>query len=130
MTSAGLAAIDLAVANGTWTASEASDGAAPITVAFTIKNTGAVAGAEVGQVYLGIPVAGQPPKRLVGFKKVHLQPGQSQRVSIVIDPAATNHPLSVWDYCTRGFVVRSGDYTVYVGNSSEDTPLTATMTVR
>ncbi len=108
----------------------AADGTAPITVAFTVTNTGPVAGAEVGQVYLGIPVAGQPPKRLVGFQKVRLEPGQSQRVSIVIDPAATNHPLSVWDYCTRGFVVRPGEYTVYVGNSSENTPLTATVTIR
>ena len=55
----------------------------------TVTNTGPVAGAEVGQVYLGIPVEGQPPKRLVGFKKVYLEPGQSQRVSVVIDPAAS-----------------------------------------
>ena len=108
----------------------AADGAAPITVAFTVTNTGKVAGAEVGQVYLGIPVTGQPPKRLVGFKKVHLQPGESQRVSLVIDPAATNHPLSVWDYCTASFVVRPGAYTVYVGSSSENTLLTATVTIR
>ena len=107
-----------------------NDGTQPITVAFTVTNTGSVAGAEVGQVYLGIPVKGQPPKRLVGFKKVYLQPGESQRVSIVIDPAATNHPLSVWDYCVQGFVVKPGAYTVYVGNSSEDTPLTATVTVK
>ncbi len=107
-----------------------NDGTQPITVEFTVKNTGKVAGAEVGQVYLGIPVAGQPPKRLVGFKKVTLQPGESQRVSIVIDPAATNHPLAVWDYCSGSFAVKPGDYTVYVGSSSEDTPLTATVTVK
>ncbi len=106
------------------------DGTAPITVAFTVTNTGPVAGAEVGQVYLGIPVKGQPPKRLVGFKKVHLEPGQSQRVSIVIDPAATNHPLSVWDYCVQGFVVKPGEYTVYAGNSSDNTPLTATIMIK
>jgi hypothetical protein len=35
----------------------------------------------------------------------------------------------VWDDCTRGFVVRPGKYTVYAGSSSEDTPLTATVTV-
>jgi len=106
-----------------------NDGTQPITVAFTVTNTGKVAGAEVGQIYLGIPVEGQPPKRLVGFKKVHLQPGESQRVSIVIDPAATNHPLSVWDYCSQGFIVKPGEYTVYAGNSSDNTPLTATVTV-
>ena len=107
----------------------ATDGAAAITVTFTVTNTGHVAGAEVGQVYLAVPGEGQPPKRLVGFKKVHLAPGESQRVSIVIDPAATNHPLSVWDCSTRDFVVKPGEYKVYVGNSSEDTPLTATVVI-
>ena len=106
-----------------------SDGTAPVTVEFTLTNTGPVAGAEVGQVYVDIPAEGQPPKRLVGFKKMHLEPGQSQRVSIVIDPAATNHPLSVWDACTRGFVVKPGEYTVYAGNSSENTPLVAKLVV-
>ncbi len=107
----------------------ATTGAAPITVEFTVTNTGPVAGAEVGQVYLGIPSEGQPPKRLVGFKKVHLEPGESQRVSIVVDPAATNHPLSVWDNCTRGFVVKPGEYKVYAGNSSENTSLAATVVI-
>jgi beta-glucosidase len=107
----------------------ASSGAAPITVAFTLTNTGPVAGAEVGQVYLGIPVEGQPPKRLAGFQKVYLQPGESKRVQIVIDPAATNHPLSVWDVAAHEFVVKPGEYTVYAGNSSENTPLVATVSV-
>lgn len=107
----------------------ASDGVAALSVEFTVANTGPVAGAEVGQVYLGIPVDDQPPKRLVGFKKVHLQPGESKRVRIIIDPAATNHPLSVWDVAARSFVVKPGAYTVYAGNSSENTPLTATVTI-
>lgn len=99
-----------------------TDGATAVTVAATVTNTGSVAGAEVVQVYLGIPVDGQPPKRLVGFSKVRLQPGESAQVEIVLDPAATNHPLSVWDYATGSFQVVPGDYTVYVGTSSEDTP--------
>ncbi len=107
----------------------ASDGAAPLSVEFSVTNTGPVPGAEVAQVYLGIPVEGQPPKRLVGFQKVHLQPGESRRVRVVIDPANTNHPLSVWDPCVQGFVVKPGDYTVYVGNSSADTPLMARVTI-
>ena len=60
-----------------------------------------VAGAEVVQVYLGLPVDGQPPKRLVGFQKVFVEPGESKPVTITIDPAATNHPFSVWDYCAQ-----------------------------
>ena len=108
----------------------APDGAnAPITVTGTVRNTGPVAGAEVVQVYVGVPVQGQPPKRLVGFRKVFVEPGESKPVTITIDPAATNHPLAVWDYCTRSFVTRPGTYTVHVGNSADDTPHTATLTV-
>ena len=107
---------------------DAPDGAkAPVTVTASVRNTGPVAGAEVVQVYLGIPVDGQPPKRLVGFEKVFLESGASAPVTITIDPAATNHPFAVWDYCTRAFATRSGDYTVYVGNSADNTPHTATL---
>ncbi|MDI9627305.1 MAG: glycoside hydrolase family 3 C-terminal domain-containing protein [Acidobacteriota bacterium] len=105
------------------------DGTQPVTVRATVTNTGQRAGAEVVQVYLGIPVAGQPPKRLVGFAKQHLEPGESRQVEIVIDPAATNHPFSVWDYCTGGFAILPGDYTVYVGTSSEDTPFSTVLTI-
>ena len=106
------------------------DGAnAPVTVTASVTNTGRVAGAEVVQVYLGVPVQGQPPKRLVGFQKVFVEPGMSKPVTITIDPAATNHPFSVWDYCTHSFAIKPGEYTVYVGNSADNTPHTTTLTV-
>jgi beta-glucosidase len=109
---------------------DAPDGAnAPVTVTGSVRNAGQVAGAEVVQVYLGVPVEGQPPKRLVGFQKVFVEPGESKPVTITIDPAATNHPFGVWDYCTQGFVTRPGEYTVYVGNSADNTSHTATVTV-
>ena len=103
---------------------------APVTVTASVTNTGPVAGAEVVQAYLGVPVEGQPPKRLVGFQKVLVEPGATEPVTITIDPAATNHPFGVWDYCTRGFVTKPGEYTVYVGNSAGNTPHSATLTVR
>jgi beta-glucosidase len=109
---------------------DAPDGVnAPVTVTATLANTGPVAGAEVVQVYLGVPAQGQPPKRLVGFQKVFLEPGTSQRVTATIDPAATHHPFAVWDYCTHGFRAVPGDYTVYVGTSADDTPHTALVAV-
>ena len=109
---------------------DAPDGAnAPVTVTATVTNTGPVAGAEVVQVYLGVPVEGQPPKRLVGFQKVLVEAGASKPVTITIDPEATNHPFGVWDYCTRGFVIRPGEYTVYVGDSADHTPHTAKLTI-
>ncbi|MFZ1116299.1 MAG: glycoside hydrolase family 3 C-terminal domain-containing protein [Propionibacteriaceae bacterium] len=108
----------------------APDGAkAPVTATGSVTNTGPVAGAEVVQVYLGVPVEGQPPKRLVGFQKVFVEPGESKPVTITIDPAATNHPFGVWDYCTQRFVIKPGEYTVYVGNSADNTPHTTTLTV-
>ena len=96
-------------------------------VTASVTNIGPVAGAEVVQVYLGLPVDGQPPKRLVGFQKVFLEPGKSKPVTITIDPAATNHPFSVWDYCTQGFVVKPGQYSIYVGNSADNTPHRSTL---
>jgi beta-glucosidase len=109
---------------------DAPDGAnAPVTVTGSVTNTGPVAGAEVVQVYLGVPGDGQPPKRLVGFQKMFVEAGNSQSVRITIDPGATNHPFGVWDYCTQGFVTKPGTYTVYVGNSADNTPHTATLTV-
>ena len=46
----------------------------------------------------------------------------------LIDPAATHHPFGVWDYSTQGFVTKPGRYTIYVGNSADNTPHTATLT--
>ncbi|GGC96520.1 glycosyl hydrolase [Tersicoccus solisilvae] len=107
---------------------DAPDGVrAPVMVTASVTNTGPVAGAEVVQVYLGVPADGQPPKRLVGFAKVAVEPGATERVSMVIDPDATNHPFAVWDYATRSFAPVAGDYTVYVGTSAANTPHTVTI---
>ncbi len=84
----------------------------------TVSNTGDRAGAEVVQVYLGVPADGQPPKRLVGLQKVALAAGQSSQVTITIDPEATHHPLSVFDKKAKQFVIPSGEFTFYVGHSS------------
>lgn len=98
-------------------------------VTATVANTGSKAGAEVVQVYLALPAgassvgAAQPPKRLVGFQKVSLAAGASTTVSITIDPAASNHPLSVWSTTYNMWITPSGSYTVYVGNSSSPADL-------
>jgi beta-glucosidase len=102
---------------------------ATVIVTGSVTNTGNVAGGEVVQVYLGLPVDGQPPKRLVGFQKVFVAPGESKPVTITINPAATNHPFSVWDYCNQSFVIKPGQYTVYVGTSADNTPHATTVTV-
>lgn len=86
-------------------------------VAFTVTNTGARAGAEVAQVYVG-PCAGdtgRPPRALAGFAKVELQPGASERVVVEVAPES----LSTWA-AGRGWVSTECERPVYVGSSSRD----------
>src|SRR3954453_6006169 len=123
----GLSYTTFEIADVSVSAPEGAD--APVTVTASVTNTGPVAGAEVVQVYLGVPVAGQPPKRLVAFQKVFVEPGASESVAITVDPAATNHPFGVWDYAARRFVTKPGEYTIYVGNAADDTPHTTSLTV-
>lgn len=95
-------------------------------VSFTLSNTGAAAGAEVGQVYLGLPAStGEPPRRLVGWQKATVQPGASQTITIEVDENDSSHPLSYWDSTSGAWTVAPGQYTVYLGNSSSAASLTA-----
>jgi len=96
-----------------------TDGVAPITVTGTVTNTAGPYGAEVVQVYLGFPEnLGEPPRRLVGFQKVWLNPGQTMPFTITIDPTATSYPLSYWNTATHNWAIQPGNYIVNVGNSS------------
>lgn len=102
----------------------------PVVVSATVTNSGERAGAEVIQVYLRLPEsAGQPPRRLVGFHKAYLDAGQSAVAEIIVDPDATNHPMSTWSVASHGFVVPPGTFEVYVGTSSASTTLAGRFTV-
>ncbi len=95
-----------------------SDGTKPIKVQFFVENTGPVAGVETPQIYVSLPEsANDSPKRLVGFDKVELQPGEKKRVEIVIDPSTSNHPLSQWDAEADKWSTPAGDFKVQVGAS-------------
>jgi len=108
-----------------------TDGTKPIMVQFFVENTGTRYGAEVPQVYLGLPTSiGEPPKRLVAFEKVWLNPGEKRKIQISIDPNATNHPLGYWESSTQKWVIAEGDYQVYVGNSATNILLNDSVTVR
>ena len=104
-----------------------------LTAEFHVTNTGTVAGAEAAQVYLQLPhKAKQPSKRLVGFQKVFLNPGESAKVSVEIKANASNHPFSHFVPAVPDFLpawaegeweTEDGYYRVLVGKSSADTPL-------
>ncbi|KAK5082100.1 hypothetical protein LTS08_001722 [Lithohypha guttulata] len=97
-----------------------------VSVTATITNTGSVAAAEVGQLYLSIPAAGQPVRQLRGFEKVFLQPGQSATVTFDLQ----RRDLSVWDVVAQQWrLVQGSAYTVSVGASSRNLPLTSTFTL-
>jgi beta-glucosidase len=92
-----------------------------IRVRVRVTNTGTRTGTEVAQVYLGLPTAvNEPPKRLVGWANVTLNPGEFQNVEITINPDSADHPLSYWDTATNSWVIASGNYTVYAGTSSRN----------
>ena len=99
-------------------------------VTFTLTNTGTRAGAEVPQVYLGLPAAlNEPPKRLVGWQKVPLITGAAQQVTIEVDQNDSSHPMSYWNTNTETWTVSPGIYTVYLGNSSVQSNLTTVGTL-
>jgi beta-glucosidase len=89
-----------------------------------ITNAGKVRGSEVVQVYLSLPKSAdqvgavQPPKRLVGFQKIELAPGESGDATIIIDPSTNNHPLSVWNEAGKSWTIPRGEYKVWLGRSS------------
>ncbi|EKV19863.1 putative beta-glucosidase L [Penicillium digitatum PHI26] len=88
------------------------------TISVTVQNIGEVAGAEVAQLYLGLPdsVPSTPPKQLRGFQKLNLQPGEPGTATFEL----TRRDLSYWDVPIQKWVVPSGIFTVYVGSSSRD----------
>jgi beta-glucosidase len=99
-------------------------------VSFIVANTGKLAGAEVAQIYLGLPpAAGDAPMRLVGWDKVSLQPGAQQAVTVTVDATDPSHPLSYWDTSKASWTVAPGVYTVYVGDSSDHVQAAGTFQV-
>lgn len=91
-----------------------------VDVSVSVTNTGDRTGAEVAQLYLADPVAQvtRPIKQLVGYAKVRLQPGETQRVTFAVHMDRTSFIGT--DYRR---IVEPGRIEVMVGASSEDLPL-------
>ncbi|KQR15979.1 glycoside hydrolase family 3 C-terminal domain-containing protein [Cellulomonas sp. Leaf334] len=102
----------------------AANGALQVKVA--VRNTGAVAGTETVQVYVGnLPTrqVQSAPKVLAGWATVTLQPGERKQVTVALSPES----VSYWDVDRDRWRTPRGDIPVYVGSSSTDLHLTGTL---
>jgi beta-glucosidase len=95
----------------------ASKGKTGATVTATVKNTGDRAGAEVPQLYVGMPAAtGEPPKQLKGYDKLQLTAGETKTATFKLD----RRSFSYFDASTNAWTVAPGCYKLMVGSSSRD----------
>ena len=98
-----------------------------IKVAFSLTNSGAREGAEIAEVYAALPASAQePPKRLIGWSKVNLKPGEDKKVEVEIDPKY----LSIFDEAKDAWTLIPGDYSIMVGGSSDKLPLKVTVSLK
>jgi beta-glucosidase len=90
-------------------------------VSFNVNNTGSLEGEEVVQVYIGDTHAKlqRPLKELKGFARVGLRPGESKRVSVILD----SRSLSYYDVNAKQWRADAGEFNVLVGRSSQEIEL-------
>jgi beta-glucosidase len=98
---------------------ESADGT--VRASFTVRNTGPMAGQTVPQIYVSPgKTAWESPKRLGGWDKVMLQPGEARTVSVTVDPRL----LAVYDPAAKAWRIADDDYSVTLSQSAA-TPVTA-----
>jgi beta-glucosidase len=99
-----------------------------VAVSFDVTNTGSVAGAEVAQLYVSDPSAKvtRPERELKGFEKVNLAPGETKHITLNLDARA----FSYWDEAAHKWAIDPGKFVLRVGDSSENTPLSAEVTLK
>ncbi|WP_246842880.1 beta-glucosidase [Allokutzneria sp. NRRL B-24872] len=94
---------------------------AGVEVSFTLRNTGARAGSEIAQVYLGASPDVRVPqaeKALAGYEKVSLRQGERRRVTVLVPDRALRH----WDTRAGAWSLGTGTRSVWVGGSSSALP--------
>ena len=90
-----------------------------VEVSITVKNTGAVSGKEVAQVYVSAPQGRleKPSHELKAFAKTReLAPGESQTLTMTIPV----RDLASFDEANSQWLTEAGTYTFRIGSSSRD----------
>jgi beta-glucosidase len=90
-------------------------GGRTITASFTVRNIGALQGKDVPQLYL-VDEAGRQVRRLIGFEKVSLKPGEARRVTLNVD----RRLLTNFDVPTNSWRIARGRYGVALARSAQD----------
>lgn len=92
-----------------------------ISVSVDVKNTGAMAGDEVVQLYVSDTEASieMPLKQLKDFKRINLQPGETKSVIFYLTPEAFYY----FDDSFSSYQLEPGIYNIKVGGSSDNLPL-------
>lgn len=92
---------------------------------FSMKNTGAKDGKEVAQIYVApaTDAGWEAPKRLGGFVKADLKPGESQTLTASVDPRL----LGTYDSASKTWTIKAGDYKVMLATSATDIAQTVTV---
>jgi len=91
-----------------------------LTAHFTLRNAGSRGGAHVAQIYLA-DAASRPLRRLAGFAKVELQPGEARQVEVPLEWRT----IAEWQ--DDGWLVAAGDYTFVLANDALAGGLSATV---
>ncbi|KAK9855329.1 hypothetical protein MYU51_002765 [Penicillium brevicompactum] len=92
-------------------------------VSTSVHNSGLVDGAEVAQLYVGIPNG--PIRQLRGFEKVFL----SSRSTVEVTFSLTRRDLSSWDVNAQQWALQRGEYHIWIGHSSRNLPIHASLTI-
>lgn len=97
-------------------------------VSFTLENTGAMDGAEVAQLYIGMPNGKvfRPKKELKGFRKIFLKKGEKKRIRIAFDDKS----FRFWNVKTGQWETEGGEYQIMIGACVADIRLTGTLVIR
>jgi beta-glucosidase len=91
-------------------------GGETVTASFEVTNSGERPGTDVAQVYATVTAAdGKPSRRLIGWARVSLEPGETRRVSVTADPRL----LAAYDVGLPGWRIADGPVRVSVGTDAE-----------
>ena len=96
-----------------------------LVVSLTATNTGERAGSTVVQLYVTDDKSTEPrpAKELKAFEKVRLAPGESRSITLVLEARA----FAWYREAARHWLVEAGSFTIRVGQSSADLPLSASI---